>query len=357
VKPPRRIRLEPLPPVPRVSILISNYNYRRYVGAAVESVLAQTYPAVEVVVVDDGSVDGSDELLRQYAARHPNVKLLEQPNAGQAAAINAAYRASSGEVVSLLDADDTFAPDKSAAVVQSFQQQPTAGFCIHSLRPVDARGSSIGPSVPRLLERGWIAARALGSGGKTSLPPTTGLSFRRSVAEAILPAPPVLRICADGYLREAAQLITEVSAIDTPLGTYRIHGANLRGGSQLEAKRLRKVIEVEHRLICDSVNQFLDGYCGEDSSARLRAEDAPSYWEKILLIDILDRCRPAVAGMNRDEILRLLPANRRRKILATLGRLPGFMARPAARFLFGDVALRRKLVSALQFARLGVPCS
>lgn len=101
---------------PLVSILIPAYNAERFVGAAVESVLAQTYAHVEVVVVDDGSTDGTRAALRPFEAR--GVRVIEQANAGQCAAANAAFRASAGELVTFFDADDILAPDHIARQVE-----------------------------------------------------------------------------------------------------------------------------------------------------------------------------------------------------------------------------------------------
>ncbi len=201
--------------------------------------------------------------------------------------------------------------------------------------------------MPRYLDCGWIAERALSSGGKTDLPPTTGLSFRRAVLAEILPAPLALKVCADGYLREAAQMITPVAAVDRTLGSYRLHGANLRGGGQLTAERLRRVVEVELPAIHTAVGEFLEHRHGPQMRARLRLEDAPGYWEKLLLLDILE---PGSRGRQerRDAALDRLPAGERSRILRLLARLPRLLARPAAQVLFGDVAWRRRLVSAVR---------
>lgn len=91
--------------LPLVSIIIANYNYARFLGEAIQSALDQTYPAVEVLLVDDGSTDDS----LAVAARYP-VRVLPQPNGGVSAARNAGARASRGEYLLFLDADDLFEP-------------------------------------------------------------------------------------------------------------------------------------------------------------------------------------------------------------------------------------------------------
>lgn len=97
---------------PLVSILVPCYNAERWIAATLDSALAQTWPRCEIIVVDDGSRDGSLALARSYEAK--GVKVIAQSNAGAAAARNAAYRAAQGDFIQFLDADDLIAPDKIA---------------------------------------------------------------------------------------------------------------------------------------------------------------------------------------------------------------------------------------------------
>ena len=91
----------------RASIVINNYNYERYIEQAIRSALAQTYAEVEVIVVDDGSTDGSREIIERYAA---SLQAVFKKNGGQTSAMNAGFGASSGDVVFFLDADDALIP-------------------------------------------------------------------------------------------------------------------------------------------------------------------------------------------------------------------------------------------------------
>src|SRR5438045_4325502 len=92
-----------------VSVVIPNYNYARYVGDAVDSVLGQTYADLEVIVVDDGSTDASRDVLLSYG---DSVKTISQQNQGVSAARNNGVAASRGEFVAFLDADDLWLPEK-----------------------------------------------------------------------------------------------------------------------------------------------------------------------------------------------------------------------------------------------------
>lgn len=89
---------------PLVSVLIPCYNSGRFVAAAIESVLEQDHPALEIIIVDDGSTDDSREVISRYVGR--GVRMITQANAGQCAAANAALANSSGELIKFLDADD-----------------------------------------------------------------------------------------------------------------------------------------------------------------------------------------------------------------------------------------------------------
>ncbi|MFN7877973.1 MAG: glycosyltransferase family 2 protein [Pirellula sp.] len=91
-----------------VSVCIPCYNAERYIGAAIESVLAQSYRPVEIIVVNDGSTDGSLDVLERYKSR--GVSVVSQKNAGQCAAANHAFRQSTGEYIKFFDADDLLSP-------------------------------------------------------------------------------------------------------------------------------------------------------------------------------------------------------------------------------------------------------
>ncbi|MBM3859095.1 MAG: glycosyltransferase [Verrucomicrobia bacterium] len=106
------------------SCIVSNYNYGSYVQQAVESALAQTLPFDEVIVVDDGSTDGSRELLQRLYGGHPAVRLVFKENGGQLSAFHAGIAAATGEILFFLDADDYYAPSRVEETVATFASQP-----------------------------------------------------------------------------------------------------------------------------------------------------------------------------------------------------------------------------------------
>ena len=127
-------------PWPTISVVIPSYNCARYLARALDSALGQHYPAdrLEIVVVDDGSVDMSAELARTYAARHPNVRVFEQPNAGPAAARNRGIENSHGELIAFLEArgasDERQAvAERIAAEMRRMLAHPSRALAIHLL--------------------------------------------------------------------------------------------------------------------------------------------------------------------------------------------------------------------------------
>ena len=111
-------------PMPLVSVVIPTYNYGAYVGQAIDSALAQTYPHVEVVVVDDGSTDDTPARLAAYGDR---IRVVSQANQGLSAARNAGIAAARGEYVALLDSDDAFHPRKLELQLRHLIAYPGVG--------------------------------------------------------------------------------------------------------------------------------------------------------------------------------------------------------------------------------------
>ncbi len=103
---------------PLISVIIPTYNSREFVGAAINSVLDQTEPRFELVVVDDGSTDDTAEIVTSYVNRDARIRLLHMPrNRGPAAARNIGVAAARGRWIALLDSDDTYAPQRLACLV------------------------------------------------------------------------------------------------------------------------------------------------------------------------------------------------------------------------------------------------
>jgi glycosyltransferase involved in cell wall biosynthesis len=125
-----------------VSVVIPSYNGARLLGDAIDSVLAQTHPAVETIVVDDGSTDETPAVAARYAGR---IHYLRQENRGVCAARNVGLAAAAGVYVDFLDHDDRFAPEKLARQVAVLDARPEVGLVYTGWRFIDADGAPFPP--------------------------------------------------------------------------------------------------------------------------------------------------------------------------------------------------------------------
>lgn len=125
---------------PFVSVIIPTYNRARYLAEAIESVLAQTYTAREVIVVDDGSTDDTEEVAGKFG---DSILYHRQENAERSAARNTGFRLSRGSLIAFLDSDDLWLPSKLAEDVRSLQEHADVGLVYTNYSIVDAGGRHI----------------------------------------------------------------------------------------------------------------------------------------------------------------------------------------------------------------------
>ena len=210
---------------PPASIVVTSYNYGRYIRQAIDSALAQTYPRTEVIVVDDGSTDDSRAVIATYGDR---VKAILKENGGQASAFNAGLAACRGEIVVFLDSDDVLLPGAVENAVRLF----AAGGLVKvhwPLRIIDDRGRETGDRFPDdPLAEGDVRSKLIEAGPEGyNWPPTSGNAWARSFLDAVMPLPESeFRTCPDYYLATLAPLHGRIGLVREPQGFYRIHGTN-----------------------------------------------------------------------------------------------------------------------------------
>jgi hypothetical protein len=206
---------------PKVSILIDNYNYCAYLGDAIDSALAQDYDNFEVVVVDDGSTDGSRDVIRQYENR---IKAVFKPNGGQGSAFNALVQNSDGDIVFFLDSDDIADRDRLQKVVEQFEADTEAQWVFHQLRRVAKDGKTlVEPEPAPEIRRFDLRNKSFNFPALS----TSGLSFRRSLASRLFPIPEArANLISDNYLKFSAVLLAPGVYMGAALGSLRIHGLN-----------------------------------------------------------------------------------------------------------------------------------
>jgi glycosyltransferase involved in cell wall biosynthesis len=207
---------------PLVSVILPVYNGQRYVSAAIESALAQTYRPIEVVIVNDGSTDHSYETIEPYL-NLPDVKYLQQENRGVAAARNAGIRHSKGELVAFLDQDDLWLPEKLALQVGYLQQNPEIAMVHSNQRYINGDGGRIqfpgwetdaqGMCLKELFIKNRIAVLTV--------------VVRKHCLDEVGPLNESLSGCDDYelWLRIAARF--PIGHIDKELALYRFHDCNV----------------------------------------------------------------------------------------------------------------------------------
>jgi glycosyltransferase involved in cell wall biosynthesis len=209
-----------------VSVVIANYNYGRFLAQAIESVLHQTYPNFELIVVDDGSTDNSREIIESYGDR---LIAIFQDNAGHGTAFTNGIMRSNGEIVCLLDSDDYFREDKLARVVEGFLEHPEWVQISHGRLSVDREGVPIGRHDPKTYSKGNVQNLLL-QWGRYAWAITSALSYRREALQQVLPIPPRRYkeelVFADTYFTATVPFYGEIGYINEPLMFYRQHGKN-----------------------------------------------------------------------------------------------------------------------------------
>ena len=221
---------------PLVSVLVNNYNYGAFLGSAIDSLLAQTYAPIEIIVVDDGSTDSSSQIIEQYVDQYgERIRPILKENGGQDSCFNAGFAASRGEIICFIDADDCFVKDKVAKIVARFEQSPDIGWCFNALSLIDVHTQeSLGvtrafPKQSHDTSQPCDFRRAMRQGRLPFYPmSTSGLCFRRRLLEQILPMPETfIKTSADRYLRCAAMGLDKGYFIAEPLTIQGIHGNNV----------------------------------------------------------------------------------------------------------------------------------
>ncbi len=228
---------------PLVSIIVNNYNYERFLPEAIDSALAQSYERTEVLVVDDGSTDGSREVIRRYGDR---VSAVLKENEGQPATISAGFAACRGDIVIFVDADDALLPEAAANAARLLRDGTLAK--VHwPLIEVDEDGHETGELRPdRPLKAGDLSELVIRDGPTPesyATPPMSGSAWSRGFLAEVFPGPePGPRTAGgasgiDSYLSTLAPLHGLVGRVEQPQGRYRVHGGN-RYALQTDAEKV-----------------------------------------------------------------------------------------------------------------------
>jgi glycosyltransferase involved in cell wall biosynthesis len=232
-----------------ISVLIDTFNHEKFIERAVDSVLSQRnidHACLEIIVVDDGSVDGTPRLLRRYERW---IRIHRKSNQGQASAFNEGIRLCQGEIIAFLDGDDWWHDDKLSRVITTFEERPDVCAVGHGIIVADEVAGFEKPHKPSTsltLHHDRLDGVPLFHSSMSYLG-TSRLAARTEVLLSLLDVPPALVFEADEYLFTLLPACGPVLVLPECLTYYRIHGENLfqesmtrEGMADLRNPRLEK---------------------------------------------------------------------------------------------------------------------
>ena len=206
--------------MPKVSIVSPTYNHAKYISECIDSALTQNYPNLEIIVVDDGSTDNTPAILKSFSDK---IRYIRQDNRGIGAARNTGIRAAKGDLIAWLSSDDTFLPDKIAAQVQMFQQNPALGIIYTDYIVIDTQGKELGiarcPQIPsERFVREILVSNPINS---------STILVKKECFNKVGYCNEKLKVDEDGHLLLRIAKHFKFGHIAQPLGQYRVHHANM----------------------------------------------------------------------------------------------------------------------------------
>lgn len=209
------------PELPLVSVIISSYNHAPYIEASIESVLAQTYSQIELLVIDDGSKDDSVERISRLRDLY-TFDFMVQPNQGLSRTLNAAIARARGSLIVPFGSDDIMLPERIALQVAYLEGKPEVGICAGNIQTIDTSGAVVGGGV---LPRRRLDFEDVFLDRKPGAPAPT-LMFRREALEAVGGFDPLVRLedlMIELKITRAGYFIDVLGEV---LAQYRVHATN-----------------------------------------------------------------------------------------------------------------------------------
>lgn len=264
------------PAPPKLAVIITCWNYEDYVVRAIESVQSQACPDCELVVIDDGSTDGSWRAIQKTGAQAYCVE-----NGGQRRACLYGLKKTSAPFILFLDADDELRPGSIATIIAHLDQD-VAKLQFPLIRIDTNRNIISGPIPPLRESRGMQIAEQILRTGTYATPPTSGNVFRRDVCHVIAEA--VYDTAVDGIILFSAPFMGATVSLSEPLGLYRVHGRNDSGmGEHLNSQLLQRDLKL-FRDRAEHLRQFLKAY--DRSPELVPAEKTYFYCERSFYLSV-----------------------------------------------------------------------
>ena len=223
---------------PRVSVIMPSFNRKEYLAETIESVLGQTYKNFEFIIVDDGSTDGSLEIIKKYQEQDPRVRLvINKEDKGIVGALNRAIRESQGEYVARIDSDDVCLPERLEKQVKFMDQNPQIGACGSWVKLI---GDIEGKVLEAPEKHNEIKNRFFFFGGAIANP--TSMIRKTLILENSLWYDPYFFVAEDYdfWVRTADKL--KLANIPEVLLLYRFHQTNTMNFFTAEREKRHKII-------------------------------------------------------------------------------------------------------------------
>lgn len=206
---------QPLSTQPLVTIVTPSFNQVDFLEETIRSVLAQSYPRLEYLIVDGGSSDGSIEIIQKYA--HKLAGWVSEPDHGQTDAINKGFGLAHGEILAWLNSDDTYQPQAVAEAVEYLQEHPEAGMVYGDANLVDATGRVIGRFPARQTDYHRLR------GGYVHIPQQAAF-FRASLWRQVGPLDPTFFFAMDYDLWVRLAKVSTLRYVPRLWANFRLHG-------------------------------------------------------------------------------------------------------------------------------------
>jgi len=209
---------------PLISVVLPVYNAAAYLQTALDSITAQTLTEFEIIAVNDGSTDGSRDLLLRHAARDPRLQIISRPNTGIVGALNDGLAAARGEFIARMDADDEAAPTRFARQVDRLRAEPGLVALGSAVTFMDAAGRSV-QSCPRPLDHAAIEQALLAGDGGALIHPA--VMFRAAAVRAVGGYRGATQYLEDLDLYLRLARIGTLANLTEPLLRYRVHPGSI----------------------------------------------------------------------------------------------------------------------------------
>ncbi len=205
---------------PSVSVNICCYNSEKFIKETIQSVLAQTFKDLEIIIVDDGSKDQTREMIHSF--KDPRIKYFYQENQGLSASRNRALALSSGEYIAILDHDDTWEPDKLELQAKLLGEKPEVGLVYSDALMTGENRKDISFFSINSPHRGKVTEILI----RRNFIPCPTVLMRKSFMEQIAPFRTDLQIAEEYEYFLRLSLVCEFDYINMPLAKYRLHPGN-----------------------------------------------------------------------------------------------------------------------------------